>query len=338
MKATLQLASSPHIASGASVERIMRHVLIALLPTSGFAVYVFGLDALLTLTAATAACLATEHVLSRLGGNQTPLADGSVAVTGLLYGLTLPPALPLWMTVLGAVFGVAVGKFAFGGLGANAFNPALVGRAFLQAAFPSAMTTWTPALAAGRFSQPSASLLTPPLTAPDYDVVSGATPLAAWKFDAEPTAVVDLALGMTSGSTGETCALLIVLGGIYLTLLRIVQWRIPVAIFIIAAAASALFNSADPARYPAALFTLTSGGLMLGAVFMATDMVASPLTRLGCWAYGALIGGLIIAIRFWGGLAEGVMYALLIANATSPHIDRWIRPLAYGKGSKGSAA
>jgi electron transport complex protein RnfD len=336
MKKTLQIASSPHLASGASVERIMRHVIIALLPACLFAVYIFGLDALLTLSAATGACLLTEHGLCRAGGEQTPVSDGSVAVTGLIYGLTLPPSLPLWMTVLGAVFAVAVGKFIFGGLGANVFNPALVGRAFLQAAFPGAMTTWAPALGDERFTSLSAPLLTMPFAAPEYDAITAATPLAAWKFNGQLTAVTDLALGMTTGSTGETCAVLILLGGLYLAALRIVQWRIPVAIFVVTAAAALLFNAIDADRYPGPLFTLASGGLMLGAVFMATDMVASPLTRLGCWLYGALIGALIIAIRFWGGLAEGVMYALLIANAASPHIDRWLQPVAYG--SRGSAA
>lgn len=334
MKKTLQVASSPHLASGASVDRIMHHVIIALLPTCLFAFYLFGLDALATLIVATAACLLTEYGLCRLSHKPTAVADGSVAVTGIIYGLTLPPTLPLWMTVSGAVFAVAVGKFVFGGLGANAFNPALVGRAFLQAAFPGAMTTWTSALAADRFSSVSTSLLTLPFATPEYDAITSATPLAAWKFDGELTAVSDLALGMTTGSTGETCALLILLGGIYLVALRIVQWRIPMAIFIVTAAASTFFSTMDPEGFPGPLFTLASGGLMLGAVFMATDMVASPLTRLGCWLYGALIGVLIMAIRFWGGLPEGVMYALLIANAISPHIDRWVQPVAYGSRSR----
>lgn len=330
---TLQVTSSPHVTSGASVDRIMRHVMVALVPTCLFAVYLFGLDALLTLGIATASCLATEHFLCRSQAQPTTIADGSVAITGVIYGLTLPPSLPLWMTVLGGVFAVAVGKFVFGGLGANAFNPALVGRAFLQAAFPTAMTTWSPPLDSARFLDLSSSLLTFPFTIPAYDGVTGATPLATWKFHGELGTVSDLALGMTAGSTGETCAALILLGGVYLTALRIVQWRIPAAIFLVAAGLSMLLNTIDPHHYPGPLFTLSSGGLMLGAVFMATDMVASPLTRVGAWLYGSLIGVLIIVIRFWSGMPEGVMYALLIANATSPHIDRWIQPRAYGSRS-----
>jgi len=194
------------------------------------------------------------------------------------------------------------------------------------------MTTWTSVLGTDRFSFLSNSLLAIPFAAPEYDAISSATPLAEWKFHGHPTAASDLAFGLTTGSTGETCALLILLGGMYLVALRIVQWRIPMAIFIVTAGAAAAFNAIDPDRYPGPLFTLTSGGLMLGAVFMATDMVASPLTRPGCWLYGALIGALIIAIRFWGGLPEGVMYALLIANAASPHIDRWVQPVTYGSG------
>ena len=337
MKRVLEIAGSPHLTSGASVERIMFHVALALLPTSLFAIYVFGLAALITLLGAILACLATEHALCRLTGQPTTISDGSALVTGLLFGLVLPPALPLWMTVLGGVFAIAVGKFAFGGLGFNAFNPALVGRAFLMAAFPVAMTTWLAALAATRFNHLPASLLAAPFMSPsahDVDAMSSATPLSAWKFSGEATSVTDLALGLTSGSSGETSALLIGLGGVYLVALRIVNWRIPAAIFATVGGISAVLNTVDPARFPDAGFMLLSGGLMLGAVFMATDLIASPLTRAGAWLYGALIGALTLAIRLWAGLPEGVMYAILIGNALAPHIDRWLRPTPYGAGSK----
>lgn len=329
---TLEIHTSPHIASGASVDVIMRNVVWALLPVAAFAGYSFGLAALLTLAAATLSCLLTEHLLCRLSARPTTVNDWSVTITGLLYGLTLPPALPLWMTVVGGVIGVAMAKFMFGGLGYNAFNPALVGRAFLQAAFPAAMTSWTPAMAPDRFVAVPGSILTFPFAAPVYDGATGATPLALMKFDHQLTGTGDLLLGLTSGSTGETCAVLILAGGLYLAARRMMNWRIPVAIFATVALLSWVFHTIDPAVYPPAGFMLFSGGLMLGAVFMATDMVASPITAPGAVLYGILIGVLITMIRLWGGMPEGVMYAILLANAVSPHIDHLVKPRVYGTG------
>ena len=327
---TLEIATSPHIASGASVERIMRNVVYALLPVCLFAVYLFGLAALVTLVVATLSCVLTEHWLCRASGRETSVSDWSVVITGLLYGLTLPPGLPAWMVVLGGVVGVGVGKFLFGGLGYNAFNPALVARAFLAAAFPAAMTTWYPSLGADRFTTLPSSTLTFPFATPSYDVVTGATPLAAMKFDGDVTAVNDLVMGVTTGSTGETSAILILLGGAYLVARNMMNWRIPVSIFASVFALSGLFHLLDPAAYPSPVFMLFAGGLMLGAVFMATDMVASPMTGTGCILYGCLIGMLVVVIRLWGGMPEGVMYAILLGNAISPHIDSLVQPRVYG--------
>ncbi|MCP5204894.1 MAG: RnfABCDGE type electron transport complex subunit D [Pseudomonadales bacterium] len=327
---TLEIHSSPHIASGASVDVIMRNVVWALLPVAAFAVYSFGLAALFTLAVAVLSCVATEQVLCRLAAAPSTVRDWSVTITGLLYGLTLPPALPLWMVACGGIIGVAMGKCLFGGLGYNAFNPALVGRAFLQAAFPAAMTSWTPAFADGRFSSLPASTFTFPFAAPEYDVISGATPLALMKFEQQLTASGELLLGLTNGSAGETCAALILAGGVYLAARRMLNWRIPVAILGTVALLAWGFNLADPLHYPPAGFMLLSGGLMLGAVFMATDMVASPITHAGCVVYGVLIGVLVTVIRLWGGMPEGVMYAILLANAVSPHIDGLIQPRVFG--------
>ncbi len=327
---TLEIDTSPHIASGMSVEIIMRNVVYALLPVCAFSIYVFGLTALVALSIATIACVLTEHLLCRLRGEPTTLGDWSAVITGILYGLTLPPGLPVWMVALGGVAGVGVGKFLFGGLGYNAFNPALVGRAFLQAAFPVSMTTWYPALGAERFATLPSSVLAFPFATPVYDSVSGATPLAAMKFDGELTAASDLIMGMTSGSTGETGGLLILIGGAYLVARRMMNWRIPVSIFVTVIVLSGLLHLLDSARYPDPVFMLFAGGLMLGAVFMATDMVASPMTSLGCALYGVLIGALVVVIRLWGGMPEGVMYAILLANAVSPHIDYLVRPRVYG--------
>ena len=327
---TLEIRTSPHIVSGYSVDAIMFNVVLALLPTTAFAIYAFGLAALLTLATAVTSCVLAEQLACRLSGRPSTLDDWSVAITGLLYGLTLPPGLPLWMVAVGGFIGVALAKSLFGGLGLNAFNPALVGRAFIQAAFPVAMTSWMPGFTADRFGSVPGSTLTLPFTQPVYDGLTSATPLSLWKFDGQPSEVADLALGFIGGSTGETCALLILLGGAYLVARNMMNWRIPVAIFAVVAAASGALHALDAERYAPPLFMLFSGGLMLGAVFMATDMVASPMTSLGCLLYGALIGGLVVVIRVWGGMPEGVMYAILIGNAVSPHIDRWIQPRVYG--------
>jgi electron transport complex protein RnfD len=326
----LTLAPSPHVASGAAVNGIMVRVALALLPAVGVALWQFGLAALATLAVAVAACLATEAACAPTGQRLRRLGDGSVLVTGLLYGMVLPPALPLWMTALGAVFGVGVGKTLFGGLGANPFNPALVGRAFLQAAFPAAMTAWTLPGLAGRFAALPETQTVAPFAAPTLDGWTGATPLAAWKFDGDPTALADLALGTVAGSTGETGALALLAGGLWLAVVRVIDWRIPVAILAVTGGIAAIFHALDPARWPDALFTIGSGGLLLGAWFMATDPVASPATRGGRWLYGALIGVLVMAIRFAGGLPEGVMYAILFANAVGPHLDRLVQPRPYG--------
>ena len=328
----LEIGSSPHVSSGASVDVIMRNVVIALFPLVAFSIYAFGTAAALILATATLSCIVTEHVLCKVTGQASTVDDWSVAITGLLYGLTLPPGLPLWMVAIGGIFAVAVGKFLFGGLGSNAFNPALIGRAFLQAAFPQAMTHWSVPFSDNRFADIPASILALPFAEPAYDAVTAATPLALMKFDGVQAANRELLFGLTSGSTGETAAILIALGGAYLVARNMMNWRIPVSIMLTVALITWAFMVYDPATYPRPAFMLFSGGLMLGAVFMATDMVASPITNAGCWLYGFLIGALVVVIRFWGGMPEGVMYAILLANAVSPHIDRLIQPRVFGVG------
>jgi len=327
---TLNISTSPHITKGQSTDVIMQNVVWALLPLAFFAVYAFGLSALLMLTTAVGSAVFTEHFLCRFSGKESTVSDWSAVITGLLLGLTLPPNFPLWMTFVGGVLSIALGKFIFGGLGYNVFNPALVGRAVLQAAFPVAITTWHPAFLANRFTSVSSSTLTFPFLEPKVDAVTGATPLSAFKFDGVTTETTDLALGLITGSTGETCAVLIILGGLYLIARNMMNWRIPVAILVTVFALSGILHWFDSQAYPSPLFMLFSGGLMLGAVFMATDMVASPITPLGVVLYGVLIGLLVVVIRIWGGLPEGVMYAILFANAVSPHIDKLIQPRVYG--------
>lgn len=331
---TLNISTSPHVVKGTSTDNIMQNVVWALTPVTLFAVYSFGINAFLLILTTTVACVLTEHFLCRLSKKESTISDWSAVITGLLLGLTLPPTFPLWMGFCGGVLAIGLGKFIFGGLGYNVFNPALVGRAVLQAAFPVAITSWYPSFLPDRFSNIAASTLAAPFMEPKLDAVTGATPLAAFKFEQTSTDASDLALGIISGSTGETCAVLILLGGIYLVARNMMNWRIPLAVLGSAFALSGILFLIDPQLYPSPVFMLFSGGLMLGAVFMATDMVASPITPLGVWIYGSLIGIVTIVIRIWGGLPEGVMYSILLANAISPHIDNMVRNRVYGTSKK----
>ena len=330
LKKTLDISSSPHIVKGRSTEDIMKNVVWALLPVVFFSIYSFGLNALFVIFTATFTSVLTEHFLCKFSKKETTVNDYSAVITGLLLGLSLPPSFPLWMAFVGGIIGIALGKYIFGGLGYNVFNPALVARAVLQAAFPVAITTWHPAFLANRFSTISGSIYTWPFMEPKYDAVSGATPLSAFKFDGITTSTAELAFGQISGSTGETCALIIALGGIYLIARNMMSWRIPVAVLLSAFLLSGLLYLFNSELYPSPVFMLLSGGLMLGAVYMATDMVSSPITPLGLWIYGGIIGILTIVIRIWGGLSEGVMYSILLANAISPHIDSVIKNRVYG--------
>ncbi len=338
LKKTLDISSSPHIYKGGSTNQIMKNVVWALLPVVFFSVYSFGLNALLVIATATIASVLTEHVLCRLSKKETTIGDYSAVITGLLLGLTLPPSFPLWMAFIGGVIGIALGKYIFGGLGYNVFNPALVARAVLQAAFPVAITTWHPAFLPNRFLTISSSVFTWPFMEPTFDAVSGATPLSAFKFDGVTTSTAELAFGQISGSAGETCAVIIVLGGLYLIARNMMNWRIPAAVLLSAFVLSGVLYLINSEVYPSPWFMLFSGGLMLGAVFMATDMVSSPITPLGLWVYGGIIGILTIVIRIWGGLSEGVMYSILLANAISPHIDTVIKNRVYGTKRKMKAA
>ncbi len=344
MARAIEIRTSPHLKRARTVEQIMRTVVLALLPICAFAVYQFGLSALLLLITTTGAALATEAFFARLSGQGNTLSDWSVVITGLLLGLTLPPGFPLWMAAVAAFVGVALGKALFGGLGYNVMNPALVGRAFVQAAFPVAITTWTPAFAPGRFAEPIPSTLTPPFMQPrpvgdwvaglDLDAWTGATPLALQKFEQIELPLGETFAGMVAGSAGETSALLILLCGLWLAWKRMLDWRIPVSVMAGAALTALPFWLLDPQLYPSPWFVLCSGGLMLGAWFMASDMVASPVTATGAVLYGLFIGVLTLVIRLFGGLVEGVMYAILLANALGPLISDWTQPRVYGSGKK----
>jgi electron transport complex protein RnfD len=321
----LALTASPHVHAPDSTMRIMWTVVLSLLPIVAASVVFFGISALLIIAAAVAGALVTE----RLTAPHDTLRDGSAVITGLLLGLVLPAGMPLWMAFIGGAVAIGFGKIIFGGLGQNVFNPALVGRAFLQAAFPAAITTW-PAAGGGLFALRGDNFALPLMSASATDAVTAATPLGLMKFERTGTELMSLLVGNTGGSLGETSALLILLCGGYLAWKRYLDWRIPVSIFATVAALSGVLWLIDAARYPDPLFMLFSGGLMLGAVYMATDMVTSPVTRAGAWIFGAGIGALVVLIRTWGGLPEGVMYAILLMNALVPFINRLTRPRVFG--------
>jgi electron transport complex protein RnfD len=232
------------------------------------------------------------------------------------------------MAFLGGAFGIGFGKLIFGGLGQNVFNPALLGRAFLQAAFPVAITTW-PARALAWSNLRGDNFALPLMSPKIADGISGATPLGLMKFERTSTPDWDLILGATSGSLGETSGLIILACGLYLAARKHLDWRIPASILGVVALLSAILHGLDATRYPGPIFMLFSGGLILGAVFMATDMVTSPVTHRGSWIFGAGIGCLVVVIRIWGGLAEGVMYAILLMNALVPFINRATQPKVF---------
>lgn len=325
------VATSPFLKRPVDTPMIMRHVLYSLVPAVLAAVYFFGLSALLIIVTCILGCTLTEWALSGRGPlKQSSIHDGAAVVTAVLLALTLPPGLPLWMAFLGSVVAIIFGKVLFGGLGQNIFNPSLVGRAFLQAAFPVALTTWSSVGNFMSFSSLRAGNLALPFLSPQVDAVSTATPLALMKFESQPTSLMNLVIGSTPGSLGETSAVLILLGGGYLAYRKFLNWRIPVGIFASVFVLATILNMVDPSRYPTGTFHVFSGGLVLGAVFMATDPVTSPVTQRGCWIFAAGIGALVVLIRQFSGLPEGVMYAILLMNGLTPLIDRFTQPKIYG--------
>jgi len=309
------LSSSPHQHTTDSVPKIMWSVLGALMPATILSLYYFGIMALWRIVVCIISALLTEALIIRLKGESFTLRDGSALITGLLLALTVPPSLPLSGCVIGAVFAIAIGKQIFGGLGYNIFNPALLGRAFLQASFPVAMTTWT---------NPNT------VKFKSIDAVTSATPLGLFKFENIMTDYGDLLVGNTGGSIGETSVIAILLGGFFLLVKRYCDWRIPVSFLSSVYLMGGIFWLIDSSQYPDPLFHIMSGGLMLGAFFMATDLVTSPITKTGSWIFGIGAGLILIIIRLYGGLPEGVMYSILLMNAVTPLINRYTKPKVFG--------
>ncbi len=302
----LSVSPAPHFRKGLSVSRIMYLVVLTLLLPTAAGVYFFGYYALSVVAVSVVTAVATEYLVRKLRG-KTFIMDGSAVVTGLLLALILPPTIPLWMVVAGSVFSIAIVKEAFGGLGHNIFNPALGGRAFLAASFSLEMTTWVLPTGFGA------------------DAVTTATPLNSnFVWEGSNLALYqELFLGNTAGSIGETSALLIIVGGLILIVLGIINWRTPLA-YIGTVALLGLAFGED------AIFYILSGGLMLGAFFMATDYVTSPITSTGKIIFGVGAGVLTAVIRHFGGLPEGVCYSILFMNALTPLIDRYVKTRPYG--------
>ena len=305
----LIISNAPHLGSKVTTPYVMRQVILALLPASIASVYFFGPKAIILIANCVLTAVITEGVILRIRKLPSVINDYSASLTGLLLALILPPSIRWYAATLGTIFAILVGKHLFGGLGSNIFNPALIGRAFLMAAYPKMLTT---------FVKPNS-----------VDAVTTATPLATLKFSQELTPIKELFFGNISGSLGETSALLLILGGIYLLVRNIADWRIPLTLLLTTVIISIIGFAADPLK-GSVLFNLFSGGLMIGAFFMATDPATTPITKKGRYIFGVSCGLLIMIIRYFSGLPEGVMYAILFMNAFTPLINRYTKPKAFG--------
>ncbi len=314
MSQLITISPSPHAQTPVTVKKLMTHVIIALLPAVALALYCFGIGAAIVIVTAIAGCVATEYLISRFMLGQRPtLGNMSAVLTGLLLALNLPSNLPVWTVLIGCVVAIGIGKMTFGGLGCNIFNPALVGRVFLLLSFPVQMTTW-PLPIENRMNY--------------LDATTGATTLGQLKMDQISGADVDLldhAVGLTGGSLGEIGAIALLIGFVYLLCTRVITWHIPVAIL----GTVALFSLCIGANVGVQLLT---GGLMLGAIFMATDYVTSPMSHAGMIIYGVMIGIITVVIRQWGAYPEGVSFAILIMNGITPLINRYVKPRKFGEG------
>lgn len=328
MNRLLQVSGSPHVHGTETVKKIMWSVVIALLPALAVSVFYFGLPVLILTLVSIATCMLTEYLIQRfmLKGNVS-ITDGSAVITGLLLAFNVPANLPVWILMIGAFVAIAIAKMPFGGLGKNPFNPALVGRVFLLISFPVQMTTWP---------KPT------PIWNLGADVITGPTPLGILKegvkngqavgdLMSEMPSYVDLLFGQMGGSFGEVSAIALLIGAIFLLIRKVITWEIPVSFLLTAFVFSGIFYLVDPTTFANPCFHLVTGGLMLGACFMATDMVTSPTSRWGMIVFGVGCGLLTIIIRLFGAYPEGVSFAILIMNAFVPLINKGFKPRTYAK-------
>ncbi len=330
----LIVSLSPHQFGSNSVKKLMFGVLIALLPTLFVSVWYFGLGAITIIVTSVLSAVFFEYVFNRfLLKKPSTISDGSAALTGLLLAFNLPSNLPVWLVIIGAFFAIVVAKISFGGIGNNIFNPALAGRVFLLISWPVQMTSW-----------PEPSPLSKHLLG-YTDVTTGATPLgilseglrsgeSATKLISQVPDYLQLFMGNAGGSIGEVGAAAILIGLVYMLMKKIISWHIPVSILGTVAVFTGILWFANPDKFADPLFHLLSGGIMLGAVFMATDYVTSPMSKRGMLIYGVGIGLLTVVIRVWGAFPEGVSFAILIMNAFVPLINMYIKPKRFGKNKR----
>ena len=328
MENKLIVSLSPHVHGGDSVQKNMYGVLIALIPAFLVSLYFFGLGALIVTATSVAACLFFEWAIGKylMKKPTTTICDGSAIITGVLLAFNLPSNLPIWIIILGALFAIGVGKMSFGGLGNNPFNPALAGRVFLLLSFPVQMTSW-----------PVVGQLTA-----YTDATTAATPLNLMKQIAggniealkDLPSSFDLLIGNNGGCLGEVSALALLLGLAYMLWKKIITWHIPISILATVFVFSGIMHLVDPELYVSPVLQLLTGGLMLGAIFMATDYVTSPMSKKGMLIYGVCIGLLTVIIRLFGAYPEGMSFAILIMNAFTPLINTYCKPKRFGEVAK----
>ena len=319
------ISGSPHVHSSENTQKIMCRVLLALVPALLVAIYYFGWYALRLTLVSVAACMLTEWLIQKfLIKGPLTINDGSAALTGLLLAFNVPANLPIWMAIVGSIVAIGVGKMAFGGLGKNPFNPALVGRVFMLVSFPTAMTTWpkaAPIFEKGFFA----------------DAVTGPTPLGILKeagvgslAETGDMQFLDMVLGNRGGAFGEVCAIALLLGAIYLIARKVIDIATPLSILLTVFVFTGICWLINPANFIAPWYHIVYGGLILGAFFMATDMVTSPMTLPGKLLFGFGIGVITVVIRLWGAYPEGVSFAILIMNAFTPLINKAFKPQVFG--------
>lgn len=327
MSDSIIISASPHIHSDRTSKKVMYEVVIALVPAFLVALYVFGISAFIVTAVAIGSCLGFEYLIQKyLMKSEVTIGDGSALITGILLAFNLPSTLPIWMVIVGSLVAVGIGKLSFGGLGFNIFNPALVGRVFLLISFPVQMTMW-----------PTAVENNLAFT----DAVTGATALGQIKeglmmgetmseISVGLPTILDSLLGLTGGSLGEMSAIALLIGGIYLIARKVISWHIPVMVLATMALVTGIFWLVDGELYANPMIHLVSGGAILGAFFMATDMVTSPMTKKGMVVFAIGIGFITAMIRLFGAYPEGISFAILIMNAFVPLINTYFKPRRFG--------
>ncbi|REE83171.1 electron transport complex protein RnfD [Lutibacter oceani] len=327
MSQPIIISASPHVHSDRTSKKLMYDVVIALIPAFLVSLYVFGIGAFIVTAVAVISCLLFEYLIQKfLLKTEVTIGDGSALITGILLAFNLPSGLPIWMIIVGSLVAIGIAKLSFGGLGFNIFNPALVGRVFLLVSFPVQMTMW-----------PTAVVNNTSIA----DAVTGATPLGLIKeglmfgdtmtnISADLPSNIDLFIGLTGGSIGEISALALLLGGIYLIVRKVITWHIPVTMLVTMAVMTGIFWLINPEQYASPLIHILSGGALLGAFFMATDLVTSPMTKKGMLIFAIGIAVITVVIRLFGAYPEGVSFAILIMNAFVPLINTYFKPRRFG--------